>query len=105
MAEVLEGEGPFKEDVQQFLEESGISNAVVLAGIFAGVWSDIPEYRSVGSWVYEWRPPRPDFSDDILIFHAAGGAQRELAAAFPDRTLFRLSSHHTHPNLRLKRLD
>ena len=101
----LRKQAQIQQGVYGFLEASGISNAVVVADQFAQTWSRIPEYQSVGSWVFEWRPPRPDFSDDILIFHASQGAQRELAAAFPDRTLFRLRSHDTHPILRLKRLD
>ena len=101
----LRKQAQIQQGVYGFLETSGIGNAVVLADQFALTWSQIPEYQSVGSWVFEWRPPRPDFSDDILIFHASSGAKFELAAAFPDRTLFRLTSHDTHPVLRLKRLD
>ncbi len=101
----LRKQAQIQQGVYGFLEASGIHNAVIITDQFAQTWSRIPEYQSVGSWVFEWRPPRPDFSDDILIFHASQGAQRELAAAFPDRTLFRLKSHDTHPVLRLKRLD
>jgi hypothetical protein len=101
----LRKQAQIQQGVYGFLEKSGISNAVILGDQFGQTWSQIPEYRSVGTWVFEWRPPRPDFSDNILIFHASRGAQRELAAAFPDRTLYRLKSHDTHPVLRLKRLD
>jgi hypothetical protein len=101
----LREQAQIQHGVYGFLEASGIGNAVVLGDQFAQTWSQIPEYQSVGSWVFEWRPPRPDFSDDILIFHASKGAKRELAAAFPDRTLFRLTAHDTRPLLRLERMD
>lgn len=44
MAEVLEGEGPFKEDVQQFLEESGIkASSEEILGPFSDMTNQVAE--------------------------------------------------------------
>jgi hypothetical protein len=68
-------------------------------------WSRVPKYRRVGTWVFEWRPPRPDFSDEVLIFHDIERARLAAEAAFPKRDLYRLSAHRSAPFLRLTRVD
>ncbi len=92
-------------DVYEFLESSDIGRSVVFADQFGLTWSRVPKYRRVGTWVFEWRPPRPDFSDEVLIFHDISGARLAAESAFPKRELYRLSAHRSAPFLRLTRVD
>ena len=101
----LREQAQIQRDIYGFLEDSEIHHSVVLADQFGRTWSNIPDHREIGSWVFEWRPPRPDFSDDILIFHSKRGVIPAVRAAFPDRELYELRSHSSKPFLRLKRLD
>jgi len=101
----LREQAKIQRDIYGFLEDSEISHAVVVSAQFARVWSEVPDYDAVGSWVFEWRPPRPDFSDDILIFHRVRGVFPAARAAFPDRKLYELISDSSKPFLRLKSID
>ncbi len=65
--------------------------AVVLAPNFGNLWSQSAAYRERGSWVFEWRRPRPDFSDPVLILLDEPAAFESVRRAFPDRRLYRLS--------------
>jgi hypothetical protein len=88
-----------------FLENSKISHAVVLADQYGRTWAGIPDRKRLGSWVFEWRPPKPDFSDDILIFHMKRGVIPAVRSAFPDREIYELRSQGVKPFLKLKRLN
>ena len=101
---MLRSHAEIQSDIYGFLDDADLEHAVVLADQFGQTWSRVPEYRRLGSWVFEWRLPRPDFSDDVLIFHDVRGARRATRRAFPDRARYRLSSHETEPFLRLTEL-
>ncbi|MDB4973951.1 MAG: hypothetical protein JWN48_2292 [Myxococcaceae bacterium] len=63
--------------------------AVLFAPTFGEVWTRNAEFAKRGSWVFEWRRPRPDFSDDILILHERSpSAAASVRAAFPGRHFF-----------------
>jgi hypothetical protein len=63
--------------------------AVLFAPTFAQVWTELSPFRERGSWVFEWRRPKPDFSDDILILHGGSGpAIGTVRTAYPDRHYF-----------------
>ena len=55
------------------------------------MWTQRSDLRARGSWVFEWRRPRPEFSDDLLILHAptAAGAN-SIRAACPGRKFLHL---------------
>ncbi len=76
--------------------------AVVLAPQYASVWSKVPPFRKRGSWVFEWRPPRPSFDEDVLIVHDEPGALQAAKAQFPDRHLYRLEVAPTRPRIRVE---
>lgn len=77
--------------------------AVVFAPQFGNLWLASPESAARGSWVFHWRRPLPDLSDDIMILHAGEGA-KSVRAAFPTRSFFLLSPDNAPPYMRLTRL-
>jgi hypothetical protein len=79
----------------------GDSKAVVLAPSFAAVVESIPAMRDVGSWVYDWRRPRLDLSDDVLFLRDVRAAEGGLQAQFPDRRFFRIRRDDGSPFLML----
>jgi hypothetical protein len=63
--------------------------AILFAPKFAEVWLDMTPLAEVGSWVFEWRRPRPDFNDDIMILHGGSGpAVGTVRTAYPERNVF-----------------
>lgn len=67
--------------------------AIVLAPQFGALWSMNDAYYARGSWVFEWRRPKPDFSDDVLILRESRSNPEVLPsvrAAFPTRAMFRI---------------
>jgi hypothetical protein len=64
--------------------------AVLLAPRFGQVWAANPEYMRTGAWVFEWRRPRPDYSDDVLILHNVPGFESAFRQHFPDRRFYQL---------------
>jgi hypothetical protein len=72
------------------LEARGIPTAVIIAPRFADVWRNIPEFRDRGTWVFEWRRPRPDLSDKYLIVQPIPDAASIFRAKFPGRPIYRL---------------
>jgi hypothetical protein len=79
------------------VERSGAGRAVVLAPQFAEIWSRVPWMREVGTWVFEWRRPRLDLSERILIVHDRPGVEDWLRERMPDRRLFRISVRDAMP--------
>jgi hypothetical protein len=65
--------------------------AIVLGPPFFKVWGADPQLAQTGTWVHEWRRPRPDFTDDVIYLHDAEGLSAQAIAQFPDRKIFRLS--------------
>ncbi len=63
---------------------------VVLAPQFGTTWIHLPGMARVGSWVFEWRRPHPDLSDDLVILHDLAGLETTVRERFPDRTFYRL---------------
>lgn len=65
--------------------------AVVLVPKYADTWELHPPFEKIGSWVFEWRRPRPDLADRILIVRDLPGAGPAMRTRFPDRPQFRLT--------------
>jgi hypothetical protein len=67
--------------------------AVLLVPMFAGIWLNISTFTGRGTWVFEWRRPHPDFSDDILILHDfTADAVASVRKAFPRRHYYTLAT-------------
>jgi hypothetical protein len=64
--------------------------AVLLAPQFSAVWRTNPHHARRGSWVFEWRRPHPDFSDEVLILRSSKDGDESVRAAFAGRQFFRL---------------
>lgn len=83
-----------QEVVYQELETALAKNtgrkSVILAPQFLQIRNRLPEGPETGSWVHEWRRPKPDFSDDILILHDVERTHAAIREAFPDRTILRM---------------
>ncbi len=62
--------------------------AIVFAPGFASVWLEMTPFKGRGSWVFEWKRPRPDMSDDILILHGNAASMGSVRTAYPDRHFF-----------------
>jgi hypothetical protein len=77
--------------IDRELEARGATTAVVIAPRFADVWRSIPEFRDRGSWVFEWRRPRPDLSDKVLIVQPIPDAASIFRTKFPGRPIYRLT--------------
>ncbi|HKZ06997.1 MAG TPA: glycosyltransferase family 39 protein [Methylomirabilota bacterium] len=90
----LRDQARVQRDVYEWIErgvrESGEGRAVVLAPQFAEIWSRVPWMREVGTWVFEWRRPRLDLTEDVLIVHDRPGVEDWLRERTPDRRLFRI---------------
>jgi hypothetical protein len=78
---------------------------VVLAPHFGRVWNRVPQLNAVGSWVFVWRRPHPDYSDRILILEDKAEALPAVRAAFADRAFYRLRSHRRPPYIEVFRDD
>ena len=65
--------------------------AVVLAPEFNAVWKRNAVYEKRGTWVFEWRRPRPDLSDDVLVLADGPGLEESVRRAFPERHFFRMA--------------
>ncbi|WP_208723319.1 hypothetical protein, partial [Corallococcus llansteffanensis] len=76
--------------VEAYVRDAGLGRAVLLAPRYVAAWRRVPEFRRGGSWVFEWAPPRPDFSDEVLILHDGPGHFERLRTQFPERRFFRL---------------
>ncbi len=66
------------------------TRAVVLAPRFDVTWLHIPALAPIGTWVHEWRRPRLDLSDEVLILHDGPEVEAPLRRQFPDRRFYRL---------------
>jgi len=64
--------------------------AVVLAQQFGVTWSHLPGMARIGTWVFEWRRPRLDLDDNVLVLHDRKGVEQAARAAFPSRRFYRL---------------
>ena len=84
---------------------SAAQKSVVLAPRFWAVWENIPEFKRIGGWVFQWRRARPDLSDRILIVHDVPGAEEALRKRFPERLFFRLRNVDDPPDFEIKALD
>jgi len=71
--------------------------AVVLAPPFGAIWLPNHDLAARGTWVLDWRRPRPDFGDDILILHDVPEAAETVRRAFPGRRLFRMDADASGP--------
>lgn len=76
--------------IERGVQEAGRDRAVVLAPQFAEIWSRVPWMREVGTWVFEWRRPRLDLTDGVLIVHDRPGVESWLRERLPDRRIFRI---------------
>lgn len=73
----------------------GSGKAIVLAPTFASIWKRDATFVETGSWVFVWKRPRPDFSDDVMILHDVPGIEARLGRAFPDRRIYRVLAGRT----------
>lgn len=63
--------------------------AILFAPTFSQIWGEQTAFTERGSWVFEWRRPKSDFSDDILILHGSSGpAIGTVRTAYPGRHVF-----------------
>lgn len=85
-------------------EPSG-KKAVVLAPQFAAIWIQVPWMRQLGTQVFEWRRPRLDLSDDVLILHDRIGVEAWLRERMSERRLFRIELRPEAPYAQLRPLD
>jgi hypothetical protein len=85
-------------------DTSGRKAIVLTPWLFAVVGS-VPALRDIGTWVHDWRRPRIDWSDDVMLLRDAPGVQAALRARFPDRRFFRIHRDAGTPFLVLVPLD
>jgi len=83
--------------IERGVQESGAGRAVILAPQFAEIWSRVPWMREVGTWVFEWRRPRLDLTEGILIVHDGPGVEGWLRERMSDRRLFRIGVREAMP--------
>jgi hypothetical protein len=76
--------------IDQSLYDSNGGRAVVLAQSFGATWFHVPGMAQIGTFVYEWRRPLLDLSDDVLMLHDRPGVEQSVRSKFPDRRIYRL---------------
>ncbi|HEU5190959.1 MAG TPA: glycosyltransferase family 39 protein [Methylomirabilota bacterium] len=76
--------------IERGVRESGAGRAVVLAPQFAEIWFRVPWMREVGTWVFEWRRPRLDLTEGLLIVHDGPGVEEWFRERMPDRRIYRI---------------
>jgi hypothetical protein len=76
--------------IDRSVADSNGRRAVVLAQQFGATWFHIPGMAQIGTWVFEWRRPLLDLSDDVLILHDRPGVEQSVRDRFPDRRIYRM---------------
>ncbi|WP_342375756.1 glycosyltransferase family 39 protein [Myxococcus stipitatus] len=93
------------ESMDAFVNDAGLGRAVVLAPQYGVAWNQVPAFRKVGSFVFEWAPPRPDQDQDVIVLHDGPGFAEKLRPQFPDRRFFRMVPGKSPDPFRLVPLD
>jgi dolichyl-phosphate-mannose-protein mannosyltransferase len=96
-----EGQQRVYDALEGAAQQPGDPKAVVLVPQFSAIREAIPAMRNVGSWVYEWRRPRLDLSDDVLFLRDFRADENVLRSQFPDRRFFRVQADGRSPFLLL----
>ena len=65
-----------------------MDKALILAPQFGSLWVANDYFRSIGSWVFEWRRAKPDLSDKTLILHDLPNVEQKLRAAILQPPVF-----------------
>jgi hypothetical protein len=90
----LQEQARIQRDIYAWIDHSVYEPAgrkvVVLAPQFAAIWYHMPWMRQIGTWVFEWRRPRLDLSDEVLILHDGPGVEPLLRERMPERRFYRI---------------
>jgi hypothetical protein len=76
--------------IDRAVYEPNGQKVVVLAPQFGSMWLQMPAMRQLGTWVFEWRRPRLDLGDDVLIVHDGSGVEPWLRERMPERRFYRI---------------
>ena len=87
--------------IENSLQEKKVDKALILAPQFGSLWVANDYFRSIGSWVFEWRRAKPDLSDKTLILHDLPKIEEKLKQQFSDRRFFRLRNSQQAPYFEL----
>jgi len=101
----LRQQSEIHESVNAFARDPELGPAVVLAPQYAIVWNQVPAFRRVGSFVLEWAPPHPDYSEDVIVLQDGPGHAEQLRPQFPGRRFYRLLPGKPPDAYRLEPLD
>lgn len=77
------------------LVQADTSKAIVLAPKFDAIWRRDTTFTSIGSWVWDWRRPRPDYNENVMILYDLPGIEARVREVFPDRRLYRVVVRNT----------
>jgi hypothetical protein len=95
----LRRQSRIQSEIYGFIDGADLGPAIVLAPKFGDLWQNAgPDYKAIGTFVYEWRRPRPDWSDEVLILRDRVDPAF-LQSRFPQRRLFRLGPAPDPPYL------
>ncbi|MBU8895985.1 glycosyltransferase family 39 protein [Corallococcus sp. M34] len=86
----LRRQAEIHEQLYSVVDDPALEDAVVLAPKYGQVWLSFPRFKQQGSFVFEWRRPRPDLSDRVLVVHDGPGVEAALRALMPERRFYRL---------------
>jgi hypothetical protein len=105
----LQEQARIQRDIYAWIDHSVYEPAgkkvVVLAPQFAAIWIHMPWMRQLGTQVFEWRRPRLDLSDDVLIVHDRTGVEAWLRERMSERRLYRIELRPEAPYALLRPLD
>ncbi len=76
--------------IDRSVHDPDSGKAVVLAQQFGATWFHIPGMAQIGTWVFEWRRPLIDLSDDVLLLDDQPGVEQWARGKFPERRFYRL---------------
>lgn len=91
-----------------WIEDQDLRDAVILAPRFYQIWmtNGIPaRYAETGSFVFEWRMTKPDYSEEVLILRDVAGEIPNLRKAFPGRSFYRMTIDPRRKSLKLEEIE
>jgi 4-amino-4-deoxy-L-arabinose transferase-like glycosyltransferase len=83
--------------ISYFLGPESEAKVIVLVGQYIGYAAVLPDFQEAGTYVYEWRIPRPDHSERVIFLRDDPTTLDKVRSTFPDRKLIRMKPSQKAP--------
>lgn len=91
-----------QEALYSLVESAPVKPAVVLAPHYGALFKSTPAGAQIGTWVFEWRRPRPDGAEPVLLLNDSEQTRAKVARWLPNRAAFTLTADPRTQVLHLK---